>query len=164
MPQWIKQRSLPLGIPCWFNGSALHWALSLCVGAQLLSHVQLFATSSLDCSPPGSSVHEIFQAGILEWVAISSSRGSSQPRSQTRVSLGSCIGSQILYHRAIWEALPVVAQVQSLELRSHKLCGTAEKKRLLPLWSLYLNEMCVCVREREREIKNHNTQVKYLGY
>ena len=69
MPQWIKQRSLPLGIPCWFNGSALHWALSLCVGAQLLSHVQLFATSSLDCSPPGSSVHEIFQAGILEWVS-----------------------------------------------------------------------------------------------
>ena len=32
-----------------------------------------------DCSPPGSSVHGIFQAGILEWVAISSSRGSSLP-------------------------------------------------------------------------------------
>ena len=35
----------------------------------------------LDCSPPGSSVHEIFQARILEWVTISSSRRSSQPRS-----------------------------------------------------------------------------------
>ena len=35
----------------------------------------------LDCSPPGSSVHEIFQVRILEWVAISFSRGSSQPRS-----------------------------------------------------------------------------------
>ena len=33
----------------------------------------------MDCSPPGSSVHVIFQARILEWVAISSSRGSSQP-------------------------------------------------------------------------------------
>ena len=34
----------------------------------------------MDCSPPGSSVHGISQARILEWVAISSSRGSSQPR------------------------------------------------------------------------------------
>ena len=40
----------------------------------------------MDCSPPGSSVHEIFQARILEWVAISFSRGSSQPRDRTRVS------------------------------------------------------------------------------
>ena len=40
----------------------------------------------VDCSPPGSSVHGIFQARILEWVAISSSRGSSQPRDQTWVS------------------------------------------------------------------------------
>ena len=38
------------------------------------------------CSPPGSSVHEIFQARILEWVAISFSRGSSQPRDGTQVS------------------------------------------------------------------------------
>ena len=36
-----------------------------------------------DCSPPGSSVHGILQARILEWVAIPSSRGSSQPRDQT---------------------------------------------------------------------------------
>ncbi|XDA77321.1 hypothetical protein R6Z07F_007455 [Ovis aries] len=41
----------------------------------------------MDCSPPGSSVHEIFQARILEWVAISFSRGSPQPRDRTRVSL-----------------------------------------------------------------------------
>ena len=34
----------------------------------------------MDCSPPGSSVHEILQARILEWVAISFSRGSSPPR------------------------------------------------------------------------------------
>ena len=33
----------------------------------------------MDCSPPGSSVHGILQARILEWVAISSSRGSSPP-------------------------------------------------------------------------------------
>ena len=40
----------------------------------------------MDCSPPGSSVHEIFQARILEWVAISFSRRSSQPRDWTQVS------------------------------------------------------------------------------
>ena len=39
-----------------------------------------------DYSPPGSSIHGILQARILEWVAISSSRGSSQPRDQTQVS------------------------------------------------------------------------------
>ena len=40
----------------------------------------------MDCSLPGSSVHEIFQAIVLEWIAISFSRGSSQPRDQTQVS------------------------------------------------------------------------------
>ena len=39
-----------------------------------------------DCSPPGSSVHGILQARILEWVAMPSSRGSSQPRDRTQVS------------------------------------------------------------------------------
>ena len=40
----------------------------------------------MDCSLPGSSLHEIVHARVLEWVAISSSRGSSQPRDQTQVS------------------------------------------------------------------------------
>ena len=40
----------------------------------------------MDCGPPGSSVHEILQARVLEWVAISFSRGSFTPRNQTRVS------------------------------------------------------------------------------
>ena len=40
----------------------------------------------MDCSPPGSSVLGILQVRILEWVVISSSRGSSQSRDQTRVS------------------------------------------------------------------------------
>ena len=40
----------------------------------------------VDCSPSGSSDHGILQATILEWVAISFSRGSSQPRDRTRVS------------------------------------------------------------------------------
>ena len=43
-------------------------------------------SDSLDCGSPGSSVHGILQARILEWVAILFSRGSSQPRDQTWVS------------------------------------------------------------------------------
>ena len=41
----------------------------------------------MDCSPPHSSIHGILQARILEWVTISFSRGSSQPRDRTRLSL-----------------------------------------------------------------------------
>ena len=55
----------------------------------------------MDCSPPGSSVHGILQARILEWVAISFFTGSSQPRNQTCVF---CIGRCILYRWATWKA------------------------------------------------------------
>ena len=59
----------------------------------LLSHsVVSNSATPMDCNPPGSSVHGILQARILEWVAISSSRGSSWPRDQTQLSYISCIG------------------------------------------------------------------------
>ena len=51
----------------------------------------------MDCSPSGSSVHGIFQARILEWVAISYSRGSSQSVIQTPISCIYCISKKILY-------------------------------------------------------------------
>ena len=53
-------------------------------------------------APPGPSVLGIFQVRILQWIAISSSRASSQPRDRTCVS---CIGRRILYHCITWEAL-----------------------------------------------------------
>ena len=58
----------------------------------------------VDCSPSGSSVHGILQARILEWVAISFSRGSSRPRNWTRISYVSCIGRWVLYRWATREA------------------------------------------------------------
>ena len=58
----------------------------------------------MDCSPPGSSVHGVFQARLLEWVAISCSRGSFQPRGQTHPSCISCIGSRFFTNWASWEA------------------------------------------------------------
>ena len=70
----------------------------------MLSHVQLFTTPWI-CSLLGSSVHRIFQAGILEWVAISFSRGSSRPRDRTCIPCISCIGRRILYHCATWEPI-----------------------------------------------------------
>ena len=72
------------------------------VVVQSLSHIWLFC-DPMGCSLPGSSVHAILQARILEWVAISFSRGSSQPRDRTRVS---CIGWWILYHWATREVPP----------------------------------------------------------
>ena len=45
----------------------------------------LTLSDPMDCSPPGASVHGILQARILEWVAMTSSRGSSQPRDSTRI-------------------------------------------------------------------------------
>jgi len=52
--------------------------------------------SPMDCSLPGSSIHEIFQARVLEWVAISFSRESSWPRDWTQVS---CIVGR---HFTVW--------------------------------------------------------------
>ena len=65
-----------------------------CVRAQLC----LTLWDPMDYNLPGSSVHGISQARMLEWVAVSFSRGSSQPRDGTHVSGGSCIGKWILDH------------------------------------------------------------------
>ena len=56
---------------CRLHVKSLQWCLTLC--------------HPMDCSPPGLSVYGILQAGILEWVAMPSSRGSSGPRDQTCV-------------------------------------------------------------------------------
>ena len=57
----------------------------------------------LGCSLPGSSVQGVFQARILEWVAISFSRESSQPRDRACVYHVSCVAGRLFTHRAIGE-------------------------------------------------------------
>ena len=52
----------------------------------------------MDCSLPASFVRRILQARILQWVAMPSSRTSSQPRDRTSLSYVFCIGKQLLYH------------------------------------------------------------------
>ena len=60
-----------------------------------------------DCRPPYPSVHGIFQARILEWVVMPSSRGSSWPRAQTCISCVSYSGRWVLYHYTTWGAHPL---------------------------------------------------------
>ena len=66
-------------------------------GGGLVAELCPTLCDSMDCSPPGSSVCGIPQERILEWVAISFSRGSSQPRDRG-------FGKRVLYHWATWEA------------------------------------------------------------
>ena len=75
----------------------------VCVCARARACAQSCPTlgNSMDCSPPGFSVHGILQARVLEWVAISFSRGSSPPRVKSlRLShlLYWQVGSLSLYH------------------------------------------------------------------
>jgi len=91
----VKQRK---DITAFLTWSIIH------VCAQLLSCVQHFC-GPVGCSPPDFSVHGIFRARILKWVAISSSRSSSQPRDHTCVSWVSYIGRWTLYHCATWKPL-----------------------------------------------------------
>ena len=70
----------------------------------------------MDCSLPGSSVHGIFQARILEWAAISFSRGSSWPRDRTQVSR--IIGRRF----TVWATREVLRRTLFLTLRSKRSC------------------------------------------
>ena len=58
----------------------------------------------MDCSPPGSSVQRILQAGILKWVVLSFSRGSSQPRDRTHVSMSPALAGRFFTTSTTWEA------------------------------------------------------------
>ena len=76
------------------NSSSLCCYMCVCSVAQLCQILCYL----IDCSPPGSSVHRICKARILEWVAISYSRWSSRRRGQNSVSWVPCIGRWIVYH------------------------------------------------------------------
>ena len=68
----------------------------------LVTKLYLTPFKLMDCSPPGSSVHGISQARILELAAISFSRRASQPRDQTHIS---CIAGGFFTDLAIREAI-----------------------------------------------------------
>ena len=64
----------------------------------LVAQLCLTLGNPMDCSLPGSSVHEILQSRILEWIAVPFSRGSSRPRDRTCILHLTCIGRWVLYH------------------------------------------------------------------
>ena len=114
------------------------------VAIWLLMCVWLFL-GPMDCSPPGSSDHRISQVRILEWVVISFSRGSSQPRDWTH---DSHIGRQVLYqgatreahrlkilisiHAYLWKGMVLVIE-NIVWMFIFAICK-AKKKRKLILW------------------------------
>ena len=91
--------------------------LSLCLGSVAQSCLTL--CDPIAYRPPGSSVHGIFQARILEWAATPFSRGSSQPRGWTHFSFISCIGRQILYHCTPGKSIKLVYKPPVLISLSH---------------------------------------------
>ena len=76
-----------------------------CMCACMLSQSCLTLCDLIDCTSKGSSIYEILQARLLEWVAMPSSRGSFRPRDQTRVSCGSCITGGFFTAEPLGEAL-----------------------------------------------------------
>ena len=91
----------------WLSDSFTHWE-NYWEATMYKGLFRMLCTCSDDQSCPNlcdAMDHEIFQARILVWVAISSFRGSSWSRDQTHVSCIPCIGRWSLYHWATWEAL-----------------------------------------------------------
>ena len=82
--------------------SANHWVGACLCAQSFQSRPTLW--DPIDHSSPGSSVHGILQARILEWLVMPSSRGSSQPRDQTRVSFISWIADRFFTTSTTWEA------------------------------------------------------------
>ena len=110
-----------------------HWfyeiVMVMCAHAQSLRRVHLFVTLCDSLSPPGSSVREIFWASILEWVAISISRGSSPPRDWTPI-----LTSRALQANSLAESLgkpsnkslvPLRFELRSLDSETRVLIFTA---------------------------------------
>ena len=102
----------------------------------------------VDCSPPGSSVHGISQARIQDWLAISYSRGSSQPKDGTHVSCISCIGRWVLYNSATWEAQQginikfLIVGKLKISFRLKRCCCSVSKSSLtlqIPWTAAYLS-------------------------
>ena len=76
----------------------LYLCVCVCVCVCLVAQSCPALCDPMDCSPPGSSAHGILQARILEWVAISFSKGSSQTKDRTRISSLSCIAVGFFTH------------------------------------------------------------------
>ena len=95
MDAFIIQNRIVMHFFCLLKAS-VHSLEGQCMHAKSL-HSCPTLCDPMDCSPPGSSVHEVLQARILEWVPMPSFRESSRPRDQTCVSYIPCTGRQVFF-------------------------------------------------------------------
>ena len=99
----------------------------------------------LYCNPLGPSVHRLFQGRIMEWVVISSSRGSSRPMDRTWVSCISCLDRQIPYHCTTWEVC-ILANKRCIERDVRYKKTSCFKSH----W-MYMNTQREIVRKRKKQ-------------
>ena len=109
----LKWSLLPMPV-LWEGCPMLTTPIFSCVRAESLQSCPTLCNPT-DCSLPGSSVHRILQARILEWVAISSSRGSSRPRDQTHISVSPALAGGFFTTHATWKALSPLLISESSE-------------------------------------------------
>ena len=128
-------------------GSRDIWTTDLVVSVSRQLYLTIF--DPMDRSPPGSSVRGIFQAGILEWVAISFSRGTSWLRDRTRVSY---TAGRLFTIWATREARPSEGELKTILAHSSQLlilllrqlnASASSHLSLSPfLWGLSLSLLC----------------------
>ena len=94
----------------------------------------------MDYSPPGSSVRGIFQARVLEWVAISFSRGSSQTRDRTQVS---CIVGRCFYHLSPQMQIKITMRYSLTPGRMAVIKRQTVKQPLVKMWENWILNLLV---------------------
>ena len=96
----------------------------------LVALLCLILRDPMNCSLPGSSVHGILQARTLEWVAVSSSRGSFQPRDRIQATLTAGVSlpsepypaiksNEVLVHAAMWMDLRNIPSEKKPDTKGH---------------------------------------------
>ena len=86
----------------------------------------------VDCSLPGSSVHGIFQARVLEWLAISFSRGSSQHRDQTWIKGLTKIKNHLVKESEVAQSCPTLCDSMDCSLPGFSFHGIFQAR--VPEW------------------------------
>ena len=128
--------------------------MSACLCAQPLQSCVTLC-DHMNCSPPGSSVREICRVRILEWVAVSSSRGPSPPKNRTPVICISCTAGRFFTTSTMRKAcIGVMAALLRLGGCSGKWMQALASMFICPCWWRYMREiaqvMCYMVGAMHR--------------
>ena len=151
--QGLKSEKVQTGVQ--WNGSRPSWHTYPRKQSWTCSFSRSAVSGSLQswwlCSPPGSSVHGILQARILVRVAMSSSRGSSQPRDRTSVSYVPALAGGFFTTSATWEALQQIqanANTESISTSPFNTKGLFYPQQCFfaSLISFFLQQLYICFK------------------